>query len=55
MELKLFGCNPDKAEMRVAKHGFNVIKNLKINHMDLGNVILLTVQDTAGCLVKRYN
>ena len=26
VELKLFGCNPDKAEMRVAKHGFNVIK-----------------------------
>ena len=26
MELKLFGCNPDKAEMRAAKHCFNVIK-----------------------------
>ena len=26
MELKLFGCNPDKAEMRVAKNDFNVIK-----------------------------
>ena len=29
IELRLFGCNPDKAEMRALKHGFKVINKTR--------------------------
>ena len=41
-------------EMRAVKHGFKVI-SLKINHMDLGNIIILIVKDIVGYHVKRYD
>tara|TARA_B110000503_G_C7143596_1_gene411955 strand:- start:221 stop:655 length:435 start_codon:yes stop_codon:yes gene_type:complete len=55
IELRLLGCNPNRAETRAINHGFKVISKSQDKPHGLGNVILLTVQDIAGCLVKRCN
>jgi hypothetical protein len=55
IELRLFGCNPDKAEMRALKHGFKVISKTQDKPHGLRECYIIDSEGYCWVPCEKYN